>query len=180
MSADFWKGWNKLTLWLWTWNCVTQAAMSIKHTWPQFRGSSISLHYVHWFKFFQRLNSSGGTRHASTVHSFVSDLFWGGRNCDPQTAEHPENRCEASNLPVSLWVLWYRLVQSFQEGPDEQRKGGMKRKERGGERKKGRLDKTKVYTDRAQSPLVVDPGGGAAWPREHTMGFVVRSVTHTN
>ncbi len=26
--------------------------------------------------------------------------------------------------------------------------------------KEGRKDKTKVYTDRAQSPLVVDPGGG--------------------
>lgn len=30
---------------------------------------------------------------------------------------------------------------------------------RRGKRKKGRGDKTKVYTDRAQSPLVVDPGG---------------------
>lgn len=35
---------------------------------------------------------------------------------------------------------------------------GWRGKEKG-ERKRGRRDKTKVYTDRAQSPLVVDPGG---------------------
>lgn len=68
------------------------------------------------------------------------------------------NRCETSNLPASLWVLWYRLAQTLQEGPDEQKRGGIKRKKEGG-KEKGWRDKTKVYTDRAQSPLVADPGG---------------------
>lgn len=81
------------------------------------------------------------------------------------TSQQPScknNRCETSNLPASLWVLWYRLAHSLQEGPDEQRERRMKRKrEEGEEKKKGRRDKTKVYTDRAQSPLVVDPGGAA-------------------
>lgn len=63
-------------------------------------------------------------------------------------------------MPVSLWVLWYRLAQMLQEGPDEQRKKGIKRKREGG-KEKGRRYKTKVYTDRAQSPLVFDPGGAA-------------------
>lgn len=85
-------------------------------------------------------------------------------NYDAQQLSCKNSRCETSNSPVSLWVLWYRLGLPLQESPDEQRKRGK------GGRKKGRRDKTKVHPDRAQSPLVVDPG------RQPDLGNTLRGL----
>lgn len=81
-----------------------------------------------------------------------------------------------SNIPASLWVLWCRMVQSLQEGPDEQRKEGWGRGS--GVVKKAQSNKGSHW--QSTEPSSCWPGRGTAWPREHTVGFVVRSVSHTN
>lgn len=69
-----------------------------------------------------------------------------------------KNKCETSNSPANLWVLWYRLAQPLQGAPDEQMKKGDNEEKKGEEEKKSR-DETIVHPDRAQISLAVDPGG---------------------
>lgn len=129
--------------------------MFIKHTWPWLGGWSISPHYVHPIKFFFFFPIAQQQQqwHMAWRRTLQHHLKKAVKNL------HTGRNLRLTRKPLGPLVPDGPVAPG---GPWRTKKRKMKRR-----REKGRSNQTKVYTDRAQSPQVVDPGGDSLTSGTH-------------
>lgn len=108
--------------------------------------------------------------YAKTAKQCVCTLFFQDselfltQNYDTVTVKHQSSlkvqKYESSNLPASLWVLWYRLAQTFQGGPDEQKKMRIRGMEEENGKRKRKIKQRFVLTEH-RAPWLLTLGEAA-------------------